>query len=187
MCSELTPRAHIPDTRIPQLMQPWQGGQAAESDLTGGEVAAIRLCLLGFGSLCATLATGLFTLALSKIQKLKIRTNKSSPSSILTSGLFDIVPFETGDRELPVWIRKRCPCTWFWSFGLFGFALCLIEHRNMFTKGQQILLARRTPFCEFNILSRENFLLRHCYFFAFQHFYVSQTVQILQENSNKKT
>ena len=24
MCSELTPRAHIPDTRIPQLMQPWQ-------------------------------------------------------------------------------------------------------------------------------------------------------------------
>ena len=38
-----------------------QGGQAAESDLTGGEVAAIRLCLPGFGSLCATLATGLFT------------------------------------------------------------------------------------------------------------------------------
>ena len=24
MCSELTPRAHIPDTRIPQLMQPWR-------------------------------------------------------------------------------------------------------------------------------------------------------------------
>ena len=24
MCSELTPRARIPDTRIPQLMQPWQ-------------------------------------------------------------------------------------------------------------------------------------------------------------------
>ena len=24
MCSELAPRAHIPDTRIPQLMQPWQ-------------------------------------------------------------------------------------------------------------------------------------------------------------------
>ena len=23
MCSQLTPRAHIPDTRIPQLMQPW--------------------------------------------------------------------------------------------------------------------------------------------------------------------
>ena len=23
MCSELTPRAPIPDTRIPQLMQPW--------------------------------------------------------------------------------------------------------------------------------------------------------------------
>ena len=23
MCSELAPRAHIPDTRIPQLMQPW--------------------------------------------------------------------------------------------------------------------------------------------------------------------
>ena len=23
MCFELTPRAHIPDTRIPQLMQPW--------------------------------------------------------------------------------------------------------------------------------------------------------------------
>ena len=23
MFSELTPRAHIPDTRIPQLMQPW--------------------------------------------------------------------------------------------------------------------------------------------------------------------
>ena len=28
MCSELTPRAPIPDTRIPQLMQPWgQGGE----------------------------------------------------------------------------------------------------------------------------------------------------------------
>ena len=24
MCSELTPRARIPDTRIPQLMQPWR-------------------------------------------------------------------------------------------------------------------------------------------------------------------
>ena len=35
------------------------GGQAAESDLTGGEEAA-RLCLLGIGSLCDTLATGLF-------------------------------------------------------------------------------------------------------------------------------
>ena len=23
MCSELTPRARIPDTRIPQFMQPW--------------------------------------------------------------------------------------------------------------------------------------------------------------------
>ena len=52
------------------------GGQAAESDLTGGEEAA-RLCILGFGSLCATLATGLFTLELNKIQKLKTRKNKS--------------------------------------------------------------------------------------------------------------
>ena len=52
------------------------GGQAAESDLTGGEVAAIRLCLLGFRSLCATLATGLFTLELNKIQKLKTRRKK---------------------------------------------------------------------------------------------------------------
>ena len=25
MCSELTPRARIPDTRIPQLMQPFDG------------------------------------------------------------------------------------------------------------------------------------------------------------------
>ena len=24
MCSELTPRARIPDTRLPQLMQPWR-------------------------------------------------------------------------------------------------------------------------------------------------------------------
>ena len=88
-----------------------QGGQAAKSDLTSGEVAAIRLCLLGFRSLCATLATGLFTLELNKIQKLKTRRKKkSSPSSILTSGLFDIVPLETGDRELPVSILKRCPC-----------------------------------------------------------------------------
>ena len=23
MCSELAPRAHVPDNRIPQLMQPW--------------------------------------------------------------------------------------------------------------------------------------------------------------------
>ena len=30
MCSELTPRAHIPDTTIPQLMQPctWEGWQS---------------------------------------------------------------------------------------------------------------------------------------------------------------
>ena len=27
MCSELTPRARIPDTRIPQLMQPWLRAQ----------------------------------------------------------------------------------------------------------------------------------------------------------------
>ena len=58
-----------------------QGGQAAKSDLTGREVAAIRLCLLGFGSLCATLAAeGLFTLELNKIEKMKTRKNKSSPS-----------------------------------------------------------------------------------------------------------
>ena len=34
-------------------------GQATKSDLTSGEEAA-RLCLLGIGSLCDTLATGLF-------------------------------------------------------------------------------------------------------------------------------
>ena len=27
MCSELTPRAHVPDNRIPQLMQPWLTGK----------------------------------------------------------------------------------------------------------------------------------------------------------------
>ena len=61
-----------------------QGGQAAESDLTGGEEAA-RLCLLGLGSLCATLAKGLFTLELNKIQKLKTRKNKFSPLGCSTS------------------------------------------------------------------------------------------------------
>ena len=46
-------------------------GQAAESDfLTGGEEAA-RLCLLGFGSLCATLAKGLFTLELKRNSKIE--------------------------------------------------------------------------------------------------------------------
>ena len=27
MCSELTPRAHVPDNRIPQLMQPCHSGE----------------------------------------------------------------------------------------------------------------------------------------------------------------
>ena len=56
-----------------------QGGQGAKSDLTGGEVAAIRLCLLGFGLLCATLATGLFTLELNRIQRLKTKKSLLPP------------------------------------------------------------------------------------------------------------
>ena len=36
MCSELTPRARIPDTRIPQLMQPWR----QETHLSRGVGAA---------------------------------------------------------------------------------------------------------------------------------------------------
>ena len=40
MCSELTPRARIPDTRIPQLMQPcrsWWGGTALWQLIAHGE------------------------------------------------------------------------------------------------------------------------------------------------------
>ena len=33
VCSELTPRARIPDTRIPQLMQPWLGLDCLAIDL----------------------------------------------------------------------------------------------------------------------------------------------------------
>ena len=36
MCSELAPRAHIPDTRIPQLMQPWWGGGGLAGGGRGG-------------------------------------------------------------------------------------------------------------------------------------------------------
>ena len=31
MCSELTPRARIPDTRIPQFMQPCGGGDVGDN------------------------------------------------------------------------------------------------------------------------------------------------------------
>ena len=36
MCSELTPRARIPDTRIPQLMQPWLTGYACRLPMICG-------------------------------------------------------------------------------------------------------------------------------------------------------
>ena len=32
MCSELTPRAHVPDNRIPQLMQPWHPGASRKEE-----------------------------------------------------------------------------------------------------------------------------------------------------------
>ena len=40
MCSELAPRAHIPDTRIPQLMQPclWVGQNLNRCCIGGREV-----------------------------------------------------------------------------------------------------------------------------------------------------
>ena len=44
MCSELTPRARIPDTRIPQLMQPWAGGDMLSlSDKLASEEEIIQL------------------------------------------------------------------------------------------------------------------------------------------------
>merc|ERR1712223_507227 len=51
MCSELTPRAPIPDTRIPQLMQPWcvcveelvDGGIAVTLSLSLGLVLGRRV------------------------------------------------------------------------------------------------------------------------------------------------
>ena len=49
MCSELTPRAPIPDTRIPQLMQPWGGGktQMMTKPSTKEFKFAVRLTILG--------------------------------------------------------------------------------------------------------------------------------------------
>ena len=38
MCSELTQRARIPDTRIPQFMQPWAGRRHMHQDRGSGHV-----------------------------------------------------------------------------------------------------------------------------------------------------
>ena len=51
MCSKLTPRARIPDTRIPQLMQPWSSDDngtlyGIELDLTG-KTAIVLILVLG--------------------------------------------------------------------------------------------------------------------------------------------
>ena len=123
------------------------GGQAAESDLTGGEVAAIRLCLLGFGSLCATLAKDLFTLELNNIQKLK--TRKISLPPPLNSHLRAV-------RHRPVRDgRSRAACfdpqavsmhviLVFWS-PRFRSVSDRAE-KYVHKKGKQILFVRRTPF-----------------------------------------
>ena len=42
MCSELTPRAHVPDNRIPQLMQPWRGGVLEGMGTGGNEINTHR-------------------------------------------------------------------------------------------------------------------------------------------------
>ena len=44
MCSELTPRAPIPDTRIPQLMQPWSVvvESKAEDDVDSHNEGAVK-------------------------------------------------------------------------------------------------------------------------------------------------
>ena len=44
MCSELTPRAPIPDTRIPQLMQPWQHPSRTLVQLIGKAKYFEKLC-----------------------------------------------------------------------------------------------------------------------------------------------
>ena len=41
MCSELTPRARIPDTRIPQLMQPWALHAQKSQTLPSGSVGLV--------------------------------------------------------------------------------------------------------------------------------------------------
>ena len=43
MCSELTPRAHIPDTRIPQLMQPCFQDNVHLVNVHPGKVLRLRL------------------------------------------------------------------------------------------------------------------------------------------------
>ena len=48
MCSELTPRARILDTRIPQLMQPWQGVKFIRAG-RGGVTVRLRLFQGGAG------------------------------------------------------------------------------------------------------------------------------------------
>ena len=46
MCSELTPRAHIPDTRIPQLMQPCCHILLTESPCITASVTAVMIMII---------------------------------------------------------------------------------------------------------------------------------------------
>ena len=47
ICSELTPRAPIPDTRIPQLMQPWRTKDILEDQKAEGPKNLIVLEVKG--------------------------------------------------------------------------------------------------------------------------------------------
>ena len=61
MCSELTPRAHVPDNRIPQLMQPWSPARIRCANMwfiikwkSHYCVAFFHLCYSWYGNTCLT-------------------------------------------------------------------------------------------------------------------------------------
>ena len=54
MCSELTPRAHVPDNRIPQLMQPCRPGQSQATQTWRIPQQLAAIASLDFRSTTAT-------------------------------------------------------------------------------------------------------------------------------------
>ena len=84
MCSELTPRAHIPDTRIPQFMQPWS---SSPYNLHHHHVITILFIMTGWvGGFSTTLSGDLVSLeSWTRWMKMHSCSRQSSNIKLLKS------------------------------------------------------------------------------------------------------
>ena len=153
MCSELAPRAHIPDTRIPQLMQPWRINSQSQCSI-------VKSCILTTN--CISNTYHLLSLAphfcLTESPPIKDNSGKVR-GSISTATSHIMLPSSKNQRS--VWVSKWVTPKKEWLGQRHGHKFSLRHNSTRFREAIGPWFRGETPTyvrCPHDLRSQELFL-----------------------------